>query len=240
MNEAEKKELLDNFRAWWRDELAVAHKSRTLMLTELKNLTINPFAWSYLAYFLEGKADPETLAKVLVYPRALGTSFVTIFGTRFQNFITRYFRETYGSNVDGVDIEFTDKIDGKRKYCQLKAGPNVVNYDDVETIKNHFLKAIRTGKQNGAVINSDDYVFCLLYGEEWEKNGFVRKIEKDYTVWAGKDFWYHFTGDKDFYADLIQAVGEIANEFDMKEVVDEVIAKLADDIKKTYPDLVSQ
>ena len=33
-----------------------------------------------------------------------------------------------------MDIEFEDALDGSHKYCQLKAGPNTINKDDVEKL----------------------------------------------------------------------------------------------------------
>ena len=47
----------------------------------------------------------------------------------------------------------------------------------------------------------------------------------------GKEFWHTFTGDEGFYQDLIDAVAEIAKEVDMKSLVEEVIDKLAEEIK---------
>lgn len=43
-----------------------------------------------------------------------------------------------GSVGGGIDIEFVDSFDDRKKYCQLKSGPNTINKDDVITIKNHF------------------------------------------------------------------------------------------------------
>ena len=33
-------------------------------------------------------------------------------------------------------------IDGEKKYCQLKSGPDTINKDDVETIAGHFKSVI--------------------------------------------------------------------------------------------------
>lgn len=238
MDESRKREIIENFKKWWREELAVAHKANTLKLVDLKEFKINPFLWSYLAYYLEGKGDPQTLAKVLIYPRALGTSITTSFGQRFQSFITKYFKDTFGSSIPGIDIEFTDKVDGRKKYCQLKAGPNVVNHDDVTSVKNHFSEAKRRARTNSLDVGVNDYMFCLLYGEKWEWNGFVKQINSEYVVVSGKEFWHRFTGDPDFYSDLIQAIGEVAKEYNMKETIDRVVNELAEEIKKAYPEAV--
>ncbi len=81
-------------------------------------------------------------------------------------------------------------------------------------------------------------MFCLLYGEPEEKNGFVLELEQDYMVSMGQDFWTRFTGDQDFYKDLIMALEEVAIDVNMKGIVEEVIDKLAADIEKHYGKLV--
>lgn len=50
-------------------------------------------------------------------------------------------KNSFGSMVSGIDIEFEDALDGRHKYCQVKLGPNTINKDDVVTIHNHFKDA---------------------------------------------------------------------------------------------------
>ena len=138
MTNAEKQTILEKAKAWWSDVLVEAHKKNTLKLTDVGEFSINPFLWSYLANYFAGKQDAKTLAQVLVYPRVLGSSITTTFGTSLQKFVTQVFGHVKGSQVAGIDIEFVDQTDKRLKYCQLKAGPNIVNHDDVKTIKNHF------------------------------------------------------------------------------------------------------
>ena len=199
MDENIKIEILEKAKAWWRDSLADSHKKNTLKLKSVKEFAPNPFLWSYLAYFLEGKNDAESIAKVLIYPRVLGTSINTSFGMGIQQLVTTMFEGISGSTTPGIDIEYIDKVDGRKKYCQLKAGPNVINRDDVTTIKGHFRTAINLARQNHLRTSHDDYVFGLIYGEQDQKNSFIKEVEEDYPVLVGKDFWYHFTGDPDFY-----------------------------------------
>lgn len=237
MDEKAKQEILEKAKTWWREELATAHERNTLKLTKVEEFSLNPFLWTYLAYYLEGNSDPESLARVLIYPRVLGTSITTSFGTGFQKLITKLFEGILGSQIPGIDLEFIDKTDGRKKYCQVKSGPNIVNYDDVKTIKDHFGSASRIARTNHLDVNVDDYLFCLLYGEPWQKNANIRLIEQAHTVVIGKEFWHRFTGDPDFYSDLVNSIGEVANEFNMKEKIKVVISELARDIKNKYPDL---
>ncbi len=229
MNVAEKEEILSKFKIWFKDGLIESHKANTIRLTSLDEFNINPFLLHYLSNFLEGNSDPKSLAKVLIYPRVLGTSVTTSFGTQMQSFLTKVL-DAYGSTTQGIDIEFID-ANGKRKYCQLKSGPNALNRDDVTTIKGHFDGVRRLARTNNKDVGINDMLFCLLYGEPHEKNAFVKELERDYPVLIGKEFWHTFTGDEGFYQDLIDAVAEIAKEVDMKSLVEEVIDKLAEEIK---------
>jgi hypothetical protein len=238
MEAVDKQQILRDFTTWWRDEFAVSHKTNTIKLSSLSEFTINPFLWNYLAFYLRGNSSSRALAEALILPRALGTSVNTIFGTRFQKFIVVYFKDTYGSTTPGVDIEFLDKIDHRKKYCQLKAGPNVVNNDDIKTVIDHFDSLRRLARTNHSDVNDRDCIFALLYGKPKEKNGAIRSIERSYPVYIGQEFWYHFTGDEGFYNDLVQAIGEIANEFDLSDIVEDTIVKLSENIRINYPEVV--
>ena len=240
MDEATKKEILEKAKTWMREELIPAHKANTLKLASLKEFNVNPFLWPYLSYFLEGNKDYRSLARVLVYPRALGSSITTSFGSRTQHLITKLFEGTFGSTTPGIDIEFVDKLDGRKKYCQVKAGPNVINRDDVTTIKEHFRALINLARTNHLQIQTTDLMFCLLYGEPEEKNGFITEVEKEYVVSMGQDFWHRFTGDPSFYKDLIKALEEVAVEVNMKKDVDAVVDMLAADIEREYGNLVNE
>jgi hypothetical protein len=238
MNKKEKEGILIRFKEWFQDSLIESHRKNTEKLTDIKEFNINPFLLYYLANYLEGNSTPTSLAKALVYPRVLGTSITTSFGTQMQTFITKVLG-AYGSTTQGIDIEFIDQIDKRKKYCQLKSGPNAINQDDIKTIKDHFQGVKNLARTNNLHIDLADLIFCLTYGEESEKNSFIKKLEKDYTVYMGKDFWQRFTGDKYFYRDLILAAGEIAKEVNMKNIVDEVIEDLSKNIEKRFKSLSS-
>ena len=238
MNKKEKEGILIRFKEWFKDSLIESHRKNTEKLTDINKFNINPFLLYYLANYLEGNSTPTSLAKALVYPRVLGTSITTSFGTQMQTFITKVLG-AYGSTTQGIDIEFIDQIDKRKKYCQLKSGPNAINQDDIKTIKDHFQGVKNLARTNNLHIDLGDLIFCLTYGEESEKNSFIKKLEKDYTVYMGKEFWQRFTGDKYFYRDLILTAGEIAKEVNMKNIVDEVIEDLSKNIEKRFKTLSS-
>jgi len=233
MNQKEKDKILNSFKEWFKDSLIESHRKNTEKLKDINEFNINPFLLYYIANYLEGNSNPKSLAKALVYPRALGTSITTSFGTQMQTFITKVLG-AYGSTTTGIDIEFVDQIDKRKKYCQLKSGPNAINKDDIKTIKDHFQAVKNLARTNNLKIDLSDLVFCLTYGEDSEKNSFVKALEKEYTVYMGKDFWHRFTGDQHFYRDLIHSAGEIAKEVNMKDIVDDVIKDLSKDIEARF------
>ncbi|MGL5831477.1 MAG: PmeII family type II restriction endonuclease [Candidatus Altimarinota bacterium] len=238
MTKKERQEILEKFKLWFKDSLIVSHKKNTEKLVDINKFQINPFLLYYIANFLNGDAKPESLAKALIYPRVLGTSITTSFGTQMQSFITKVLL-AYGSTTKGIDIEFVDQIDGRKKYCQLKSGPNAINRDDVKTITDHFKGLKNLARTNGLKIDFQDLVFCMIYGENNEKNAFVKEVEKEYTIFMGKEFWTRFTGDEHFYRDLIKVAGDVAKEVNMKDVVDEVVKTLSGKIEERFKNISS-
>ena len=134
MTKIEKEEILQKFKFWFKDSLIASHAKNTKKLNSIKKFQVNPFLLYYLSNYLEGNSNPESLAKVLIYPRVLGTSITTSFGTHMQSFITKVLG-AYGSTTKGIDIEFIDQIDKREKFCQLKTSPNSLNRDDYARIQ---------------------------------------------------------------------------------------------------------
>lgn len=135
METAAKAELISRIKSWFDEEFIQSHYRNIRKLASLKEFNVNPFTWPYLATFLGDKDESVALARALILPRALGSSISTSFGTQIQQMVTKNFDNVMGSQIPGIDFEFIDKIDNRKKYCQLKAGPNVVNNDDVKPIK---------------------------------------------------------------------------------------------------------
>lgn len=231
MTEQEKQEILNKAKEFFTDTLVANHKKNTEKLT-LKSFNINPFLIKYLANFMNGSSNPEDIAKALVYPRVLGTSINTSFGTNLQKFCTSTL-EGFASTTSGIDIEFTDYIDGRKKYCQIKAGPNTINKDDVKTITDHFSAVKRLARTNGLTIGYNDLIVGVFYGTKDELNAHYKKIDEEYPVIVGQEFWYRLTGDKNFYQDLIDTLAESALDEDCTALLNDTIEKLAEEIRNT-------
>jgi hypothetical protein len=135
--------------------------------------------------------------------------------------------EGFGSAVSGIDIEFMDALDGRKKYCQLKSGPNTINKDDVTTIKNHFKGIRNLARTNKLPINHDDLIVGVIYGSPDELSGHYKKISQDHPVFIGKELWHRITGDENFYFNLIEALAEVALEIDGRELLENAIASLS-------------
>jgi len=235
MNNKQRKQILENAKEFFRNEIVQKHiDGGCKRASRLSEYNVNPFLFKYLANFLTGNDDPESIARALALPRILGSSITTSFGMNIQSLISSLF-QGMGSTTLGIDIEFTDAVDGRKKYCQLKAGPNTINYDDVTTIVNHFNGVRNLARTNNLNVGIDDMIVGVVYGEDSELSSHYRKISLKYPVFVGKDFWHRLTGKQDFYLELIDAFGQVAIEVDGRKVIEATIKNLAKEIAEKYP-----
>ncbi|TPE65938.1 PmeII family type II restriction endonuclease [Halalkalibacterium halodurans] len=232
LSEYELNEIIQKAKDFFKEEIVPSHRTNTLKLKKLKEFNLNPFLDKYKASFLSGNDDSESIARALVYPRVLGTSINTIFGERLQKFCSEVL-EGFASTTSGIDIEFVDKVDGRRKYCQIKAGPNTINKDDIETIKGHFQGVKNLARTNNLIIGLNDLVVGVFYGTPNDLSNHYKTINQEFPVIVGQEFWYRLTGELDFYQKLTDAIGDVASEVDGSEMIEEVIKTLANEIEET-------
>lgn len=232
----DKEKILLKARTFFRETILTNHINGLKKLTTLSSFNFNPFLIKYLANFLNNNNSPESLAKALLYPRVTGTSINTIFGNQAQIFCKEIL-EGVASVTPGLDIEFIDQVDQRRKYCQIKAGPQTINKDDVKTISDHFEGIKRLARTNRLDLRIDDMVVGVLYGTPEELSGNYLKIKENYPVYTGQEFWSRLTGDDNFYFDLIHAFGEEAKTVNGKDELEKTIAALANDIRANFPEL---
>lgn len=226
--------IIENAKQFFRDEIAESHINGACKRAgKLSEYNVNPFLFKYLANFLTGNDDSESIARALVLPRILGSSITTSFGMKIQSLISTLF-QGLGSTTQGIDLEFIDAIDGRKKYCQLKAGPNTINFDDVTTIVNHFNGVRNLARTNNLNVGINDMIVGVVYGEQEELSSHYKKIGLNYPIHIGQDFWHRLTGKDDFYLELIDAIGEVALEVDASHVVEATIQKLAKEIEAKY------
>lgn len=230
-----KSDIISKVQEFFREEIAENHRLNTLKLKHLKEFNLNPFLDKYKANFLEGDNSPRSIAKALVYARVLGTSINTTFGTKLQKFCS-HILSGYSSTTSGIDIEFIDLVDGRRKYCQIKAGPSTINKDDVKTIEDHFQAVKNLARTNNLNIGFNDLIVGVFYGEPSDLSSHYKKIQNTYPVYIGSEFWQRLTGDSSFYTTLTEAIGEISAEYDGRELLNEVIDALALEISEKQED----
>lgn len=199
--------------------------------SKLKSYNINPIVVKYLSKVLENSYTSTGVAKALFYPRVLGTSINTSFGTRIQNmFVDLQIAE--GSLIKGMDIEFIDKIDNRRKWCQLKSGPNTINSEDVKPLIKKFTYTINLARTNRAFtnVNNTDFIVGVLYGEQSELSMHYKVIDKTHPVVIGKDFWHRVTGFPKFYDGLVEELHLLIENIDTQNLINEGVEKLAEEI----------
>ncbi|MDA3893139.1 MAG: PmeII family type II restriction endonuclease [Salinivirgaceae bacterium] len=201
---------------------------------KLKSYKINPIVVKYLSKVLDGDYTAEGVAKALFYPRVLGTSINTSFGQQIQNMFVEL-ELASGSLIKGMDVEFLDKVDNRKKWCQLKSGPNTINSEDVKPLIKKFTTTINLARTNKALkgINNTDFIVGVLYGEADELSGHYKTIDKTHPVIIGKDLWHRITGFPNFYDGLVKELHKSISNIDTKDLMTKGCATLAEDIKSS-------
>ena len=226
----DEKELLGSVTKYFEEKIFDNHKKISLKQnSKLKSYKINPILVKYLSKVLEDDFTPIGIAKALYYPRVLGTSLNTSFGTRIQNMLVEL-ELVDGSLIEGMDIEFFDKIDNRKKWCQLKAGPNTINSDDVNPLLKKFSSVANRARTNQMSLNNSDLILGVLYGAENQLSQHYKKIDEEYPVIIGVDFWHRITGFPDFYNKLLTNLDKMILSLDTEQFFKQGYNELAEEI----------
>lgn len=207
MNESQ---LIASICDYFEKEILTKHQDNLIKKhSKLSEYQINPILVKYLSQLIENGITPEGIAKAIFYPRALGTSITGAFGSKFQKMLVEL-GLVFGSLIPGMDIEYIDKLDNRRKYCQLKSGPNTINSGDVKPILAEFDSVANLARTNSFQnFNNNDLILGIIYGEQNQLSGHYLKINQRYPVIIGTEFWYHVTGYQTFYTNLISAIDSL-------------------------------
>lgn len=225
------KEIVDYFETF----IFENHINASLKVhSKLKSYNINPIVVKYLSKVLENNYSPEGVAKALFYPRVLGTSINTSFGTNIQKMFVKL-NLAEGSRIKGIDIEFIDQIDTKRKWCQLKSGPNTINSEDVNPLLKKFTDNIKLARTNflSNGTNNNDFIVGVLYGDNKELSMHYKKIDEIHPVIIGKDFWHRITGFPNFYDGLVDSLQTLINNIDTQDLINKGVEELAKEIESS-------
>ncbi|QHI37597.1 hypothetical protein IMCC3317_29770 [Kordia antarctica] len=225
--------LIEIITTYFKDKIFENHKINSLKThSKLKSYKINPILVKYLSKILEDDFSPLGIAKALYYPRILGTSINTSFGTRIQNMFVEL-NLASGSLIKGMDIEFTDKIDGRKKWCQLKSGPNTINSEDVNPLLKKFSTVTNLARTNAMNLNNSDLILGVLYGEEDQLSQHYRKIDAQFPVIIGKEFWHRLTGFAEFYDKLVVNLDTMILDIDTEDFFKQGYMALAKEIESS-------
>lgn len=227
----EEKELLKIVTTYFKNAIFDNHKASALKThSRLKSYKVNPILVKYLSKVLENDFTPLGIAKALYYPRVLGTSINTSFGTRIQNMFVEL-NLASGSLIKGMDIEFQDKIDGRKKWCQLKSGPNTINSENVQPLLRKFKTVTNLARTNSIKMNNSDLILGVLYGSDDELSQHYRKINEEYPVITGKEFWHRITGFETFYDKLTNEIDSLILDLDTEDFFSKGYIALAKEIE---------
>ncbi len=224
-------QLLETITEYFKDKIFDNHKINTLKThSKLKSYNVNPILVKYLSKILADEFTPIGVAKALYFPRVLGTSINTSFGTRIQNmFVELDLAE--GSLIKGMDIEFIDKVDGRKKWCQLKSGPNTINSEDVNPLLNKFTTVTNLARTNSISLNNSDLILGVIYGEEYQLSQHYKKIDQQFPVIIGQEFWYRITGYSNFYKKLVSNLDTMIFNIDSEDFFKKGYLSLAKEIE---------
>ena len=103
--------------------------------------------------------------------------------------------------------------------------------NDIASVLCHFKPLI---SQPSLDLQFEDLVVGVLYGEKDNLSDYYKTIATHYPVLCGSDFWQHLTGDKNFYARLLKAMGEVLDlgDFEGSELIQAPIEEIAEEIKQ--------
>jgi hypothetical protein len=224
-------QLLKIVSTYFEEKIFDNHKINSLKNhSKLKSYKINPILVKYLSKILENDFSPIGIAKALYLPRVLGTSINTSFGTRIQNMFVEL-KLADGSLIKGMDIEFIDKIDKRKKWCQLKSGPNTINSEDVNPLLKKFSTVANLARTNQINLNNTDLILGVLYGDENQLSQHYKKIDEKHPVIIGVEFWYRITGFPDFYNKLVINLDKMILSLDNENFFEQGYIALAKEIE---------
>ena len=195
-----------------------------------ENHNINPYLVAYKSAALTGAKSAEGIAEALITLSWLGQGLSTSFGMLFQTHLTNILQDVFGSTTSGIDVEFIDHFDERKKYAQIKLGPDTINSDDVVTIDNHFRAIKRLGKMNNLALQNNDLVIGVIYGSHSQLNSSYTALKDlNYELYVGDEFFEHVTGVPDLGSQLIEAAVRASKSVNVNSLLEKAIDTLSKD-----------
>jgi len=222
--------IVAEFEQWFTNDFIPHQENLLEKWKKAKNHNMNPYLVAYKSAALTGSKNALGIAEGLITVSWLGQGLSTSFGMQFQTQLTRILQEVYGSTTSGIDVEYPDFFDNRKKYAQIKLGPDTINSDDVETIDNHF-KAIRNlARTNNVALQTNDLVIGVIYGSHAQLNANYNALKnRNYELYVGNEFFEHITGVKDLGTQLIDAAVRATKTVKVDQLLRDAIETLAND-----------
>ena len=217
--------IVSSFRVWYATAIIDNQIQSVRKAGKIGNYSINPFmaplVYAFFTAIEGGDGAPrqvsEGIASALLYQKIVGTSLSTSMGTLFQQFIAAELEKCGrgGPSVtSGMDLEFyvQDWAEVRRKYLQLKLGPQTINSGDVKSIVDDFVAVRNLARTNDMKVRSDDFYVGVIYGSPDDLSANYKKITNQYgyPVLIGADLWTALFGIPDLYSKLVKAAAEVA------------------------------
>lgn len=222
--------IVSEFEEWMTNDFFPTREEALEDWAKASKHKINPYLVAYRAQAMAGEVTAESIAESLITVSWLGTSTNTSFGTRLQTQFTKMLKDVYGSAVPGIDIEFTDCVDQRKKYAQIKLGPETINADDVTTIDDKFKAIKRLATTNALPLQLSDLVVGVIYGSQSQLNGNYRQLQaKNYQVYVANEFWVRLTGVANLEEQLVEATIRAAKKTNSHTALKKAIQDLAKD-----------
>lgn len=180
-------------------------KLRNLKLADLTQRK-NPYLFR-----VKGMETGEQIVRSFL-DAALSSSEETTFGNWMEQLAIAVAQTAYGgrkSPAEGIDLEL--EKNGIRYLVTIKSGPNWGNSSQIKRMIDNFNRAAQTLRTSGH--NEPlDFVNGCIYGK-------TRKSYQEkgrYWKYCGQEFWEFISGSETLYRDLIEPLGEEAEQWNVQ------------------------
>ncbi len=204
----------------------------------LADHAMNPFLVVLVA------RTPEDLADFIVNQR-VERGLVTSLGTQLQKVAREVGTVMHSSGVPGADLEGQHSALQRHLLMQVKSGPDTVNLDISERIRENLNQAERRIRGGGLPKGwSVEKMLGMCYGQLKDRNGFVLKLGSggvDVTK-IGRDFWEFITDDPNAYEEVFEVARSVATTYKntsgkpLAQAIEDAKASLTRQIESLYGD----
>lgn len=186
------------------DNIGTFHQKR---LDALKKLKLTKVLKNKNPYLFKAK-NLVTGAELVkgVVDAYVSSSEEGIFGDWLEGLVIFINGKVYGgrkSTTEGIDLEFD--LEGVRYIVTIKSGPNWGNSNQIQKMRDHFRKALKTLRTSNSKLNIIAVNGCC-YGIDNKPN------KGDYHKYCGQEFWEFISGDSELFMKIIEPLGTMAKE----------------------------